>query len=156
MTHFTIGSSRPRWQTATMVLSILLVTLGFSSCKDFGIPNFTLSIQLDEGVVGYPAAGTYTYRDLSTIDYKYTAVNANLPADVVINDSHELGYGTLTMYRDLSVVAHVLDVRGKWTFTFTTDETSDDDKAITFSFDITLSGGIDSGTFTDSRGFHGT
>ncbi len=133
-------------------LTLLAAVISLGSCKDFGVPDFRLSIRVDEGVVGYPAAGTSTHRDLTTIDYKYTAINANLPADVVINGNHVLGYGKLTMYRDLDVTAHVLDLRDRWKITFTTSDTP----AVVFSFYVTLRGGIDSGTFTDERGFHGT
>jgi hypothetical protein len=56
------------------------------------------------------------------------------------------------MYTNVELIARLVDIRGGWHVLM-----QQTDPSVTFEFDITLDGaGITNGTFSDSRGYHGT
>jgi hypothetical protein len=139
---------------ATVALSCL-VMLPLTSCKEFGSPEYTLTISLGSGITGTPVAGTYTYKNLTEINYEYTATDANLPAIVQVNTTKFSESGTFTMYCDLAVKVYVFDIRATWDFTLIPEDADDETDYITYQ--VTFSGSsLTSGTFTDTKGHSGT
>jgi hypothetical protein len=84
--------------------------------------EFTLSVQVDAGVTGTPAAGTYRYMEGTSIDFQYSLkagycdllVKKN--GDTVHSSTWGPASGTIAMTQNLtlSVSSQVLDIRGKW------------------------------------------
>lgn len=134
-----------------------MIILSFSSCKNFGIPEFELKIAIEEGVEGTPEAGVYPYKDLSVVGYKYVAINPDHTVEVIVNGSRWASEGQFTMYNDLDVVARIIDIRGTWDFElkYTDPDTGEEQDPIEFK--ITFSGNdLLFGEFTDDRGYSGT
>jgi hypothetical protein len=128
---------------------ILLISNG--SCKDFGSPDYQLTITVNQGIVGNPESGTYSYKEFSVVDYNYTPLNSSLTVEVIRNGENWASSGSFKMYCDTEMVVQVLDIRGRWKFTL---EQSDIEFA---EYNVTFSGSDPlSGTFTDDRGYSGT
>lgn len=141
---------------ASIIIGIAII-LSFSSCKNFGIPEFELKITTEEGVEGTPEAGVYPYKDLSVIDYKYIAVNPEHTVEVIVNGTRWNSEGQFTMFTDLDVVARIIDIRDTWRFElrYTDPDTGEEQDPIEFK--ITFSGNdLLFGEFTDDRGYSGT
>ncbi len=123
----------------------------FVSCTSL---NYTLTVIVEDGVTGIPSSGNYVFKELSTVEFFYTPINELHTVEVWLNDKYRFsGQDSIVLYGDQYVLrAKIMDVRGKWKVKMVkTDSTTVD-----FEFTITLEGsdGI-SGTFTDSRGYHG-
>ncbi len=77
----------------------------------------TLTVKIDEGIIGTPAAGTYRYRKGTAVPYQYSAENSVL---VVKLDGNSVPKsGTLLMDKDHVLIVTVerpYDIRGKWRF----------------------------------------
>lgn len=144
--HFKIGI------IPLISIFILLMSLSFTSCKGFGIPDWTLEIIFEEGVAGTPSAGVYTYKELTTIDYNYYPIDNQHRVEVLINNARWSPAGQLIMYTDTKIVVRLFDLRGNWDFTLDDSNSSDEMKfSIGFFGDSVLSGG-----FNDSQGHSGT
>ena len=131
-----------------------LIILSLGSCKDFGVPDFKLAIEMENGVNGAPPAGVTTHKELDTIDYKYTAQDTQNQVEVLVNGTRRLSEGQLIMYTDLVVVARIFDIRDTWDFTL---EATSDSTVGKREFTVTFTGGgLLSGDFTDSNGHNGT
>jgi hypothetical protein len=132
----------------------LLLIAGGASCK-FGTPSYTLTVIVPDTITGSPASGEYTYKELTSVNFSYTAVNPLYSVEVYLNGKLRYGYsGSIYLYGDgYTLAPDIIDDRGNWTITMMdTSATS-----ATYTFTLTLSGpDVLSGTFTDSRGFHGT
>ena len=140
-------------QTYLLVILGITMVLCLSGCKDFGVPDYELNIQMGSGVEGTPASGTYTYKDLTTIDYNYTPINDEHQVELWVNGSRWLAAGTFTMYTNLDVVVQIIDIRGTWDFILTSSDTDEED----MEFSVTFSGdNLVNGDFTDDRGYAGT
>jgi hypothetical protein len=141
---------------AAIIIGIAII-LSFSSCKNFGIPEFELKITIEEGVEGTPEAGVYARKDLSVIDYKYIAINPGHTVEVIVNGSRWVSEGQFTMYSDLDVVARIIDIRGTWNFELKYKDPDTGEEQDPIEFNITFSGNnFLSGIFTDDRGYSGT
>jgi hypothetical protein len=140
-------------QTYVPIILSIAIVLYLSGCKGFGVPDYELSIQIGSGVEGTPPSGTYTYKELSTIDYSYKPLNSEHQVEVVVNGSRWASAGTFTMYTNLEVVVQIIDIRGTWDFRLK----STDANVETMEFSITFSGKTPiTGDFTDDRGYKGT
>lgn len=130
-----------------------LILFSFNSCKDFGIPDYKLTIQIKDGVEGTPAAGIYSYKDLALVDYKYTPKNTGTIVEVLVNGSRFSSEGQLTMYNDAILVAQLMDIRGKWKIVMRQPDYTTE--SVKFIIDFSGTEYL-TGTFTDDRGYHGT
>ena len=57
-----------------LLLTISLIFIN-TSCKNFGVPDYQFTVTLGEGVSGTPAAGTYSYKELSVVTYNHALSN---------------------------------------------------------------------------------
>ena len=132
-------------------LAVLLALLILGSCG-FGIPDYILTVILEDGVTGTPEAGTHEYGELETVSYDYEPIDPLHTVEVVTGTSRLSASGSLTMYADHSITARLVDLRGSWDVLMVETDSSE----TAFEFMITLSGsGLTSGTFSDSRGYSG-
>jgi hypothetical protein len=133
----------------------VLAFLAAGGCR-FGIPDYTLTVVVEEGVAGTPEAGEYTHQELTAVEYSYLPVNSLHTVEVLLNDSiRTSGTGSLVMYGDgYELRARLIDLRGAWKMKLAYDDTT---IAAPGEFTVTLSGtDITGGTFTDSRGASGS
>lgn len=136
-----------------MIVLGLVFLFSFNGCKNFGVPDYQLKIQIEGEVQGTPVPGVYTHTELDTIEYSYVALNSEYNVEVVVNGSRWDSEGEFIMYSNLDVVVRIIDIRGKWLFKLVDadEEIEDREFSITFSGDSLLIG-----TFTDSQGYSGT
>ncbi len=140
-------------QTYVPIILSIAIVLCLSGCKGFGVPDYELNIQVGSGVEGTPPSGTYTYKELTTIEYNYIPLNDEHQVEVLVNGSRWLAAGMFTMYTNLEVVVRIIDVRGTWDFLLTSTDSDVED----MQFKITFSGdNLIAGNFTDDRGYTGT
>lgn len=139
---------------AVLIFGIpILLFLSLSSCKNFGMPDYQLSITVESGVEGAPESGVYSYQELSAIDYNYIPLDALYTVEVMVNGGRWAAQGTFVMYTNLEVVARIIDIRDTWVFTIQRTDSTDEEP----EFNVTFSGeGLLSGSFTDDRGYSGT
>jgi hypothetical protein len=134
-------------------LGLLLLTFVWIAGCDFGIPDYTLFVTLEEGVQGTPVQGEHVYEDLSTISYDYESIVPGGTIEVFLNESQLSGTGSFTMYNSARLSARVLDIRGVWNVKMRWLASAE----VNFEFEITFDGPDPlGGTFTDNRGFQGT
>jgi len=140
-------------QTYVPIILGIAIILCISGCKDFGVPDYELNIQVGTGVEGTPPSGIYSYKELTTINYSYSSLDSDHQVEVVVNGSRWASAGTFTMYTKLEVVVQIIDIRGTWNFVLKSSDTDEEDMefSITFSGDDLLAG-----NFTDDRGYIGT
>jgi hypothetical protein len=134
--------------------SALLVSLLIPSCK-WGVPEYTLTVIVEEGITGVPEAGQYTYDELAQVDFAYTGVNSLHTVEVLLNDRiRNPAAGTIILYDDgYELKAKLVDIRGEWEIVMTYDDSSIDP----LEFTLTIEGAdLLSGTLTDSLGHHGS
>jgi hypothetical protein len=140
-------------QTYVPIILGMAIVLCLSGCKDFGVPDYELTIEVRSGVEGTPPSGTYTYKELTTIDYSYIPQNDEHQVEVLVNGSRWLAAGTFIMYTNLDVVVQIIDIRGAWDFLLTSEDSDVED----MQFEINFSGdNLIAGNFTDDRGYSGT
>ena len=142
--------------SATAVLKavamVFALILPLASCNFFGKPEYELKVTIDEGVAGTPVGGTQVLTDLTEVEYKYTPVNPLHTVEVIYDGVQAAAAGTVTMYKDITLLARLIDIRAAWTVTLTNDSDSTTNSTPT----ITFSGSnILGGTFSDSRGYSG-
>lgn len=136
-----------------IIVSVLIV-LSLGSCKDFGIPDYKLTIVVGNGVSGTPTTGVTTHKELDTINYEYAADDTQYQVEVFVNGSVSLSAGEWVMYTDLDVVAQIFDIRDTWDFTLAA---TSDSTVAEREFTVTFTGNsLLSGDFTDSNGHYGT
>lgn len=134
------------------VAMVFALILPLASCNFFGKPEYTLSVTVEPGLTGTPAAGVQTLADLTEVEYKYTPVNAKHTIEVIFDGVQSAASGTVTMYKNITLVARLIDIRAVWDIS-----TYDQNNAVTATYTITFSGAdILGGTFSDSRGYAGT
>jgi len=137
------------FKAAAVVLALILPLAG---CNFFGMPEYQLSVTVEPGVTGTPATSTEFLADLTEVEYAYTPVNSLHTVEVIFNGSQATASGTVTMYRDITLAARLVDIRDAWLVkSYKTDGTAIE------TFTISLAGNdILGGTFSDSRGYAGT
>jgi len=131
-------------------VQILVIILVLGSC-DFGTPDYRLNVIIEEGVTGTPQAGEEFHKDLSEISYEYTGIDPIHTVEVFLNNIRQTYTGKFAMYTDVTLIARLVDIRGRWSM-----EMQQTDPSETFTFEITFDGAsLTNGTFSDSRGNHG-
>ena len=138
---------------AAGALALLLVAAG-ASCK-LGSPDYTITVVIPQEITGTPVSGQYTYAELTQVSFSYSAVDPVYSVEVYLNNKIRYSSsGTVILYGDgYKLTADIIDNRGNWQITMVDATTG----AAAFAFTLTLTGpDVLSGTFTDSRGFHGT
>jgi len=131
-------------------IPIFLLLLVLGSCN-FGTPDYRLDVIIEEGVTGTPETGDYVHKDLSEVSFEYIGIDPIHTVEVFLNDIRQTYSGTFTMYTDVTLIARLVDIRGRWSMTIQQTEPVE-----TVEFDITFDGaGLTIGTFSDSRGNHG-
>ncbi|MBN2346896.1 MAG: hypothetical protein JXO51_10955 [Candidatus Aminicenantes bacterium] len=133
-------------------LCACVLLLSLAGCNFFGIPEYELTVTVEPGVTGTPASGVYAYTELDQVEYAYTPVDSRHTVQVLVDGGPEDPADTLTIYRSMTLLARLFDVRGSWKVTFyVTESTAGNEFTITFSGEDILGG-----TFSDDRGYHGT
>ena len=138
---------------AAGVLALILVAAG-AGCK-FGSPDYTITVVIPPEITGTPLSGQYTYKELTQVSFSYAAVDPNYSVEVYLNNKvRYASSGTVVLYADgYQLTADIIDNRGNWLITMVDTITT----KTAFEFTLTLTGpDVLSGTFTDSRGYHGT
>lgn len=134
---------------------VLLALLLSASCK-WGVPDYTLNVELGEGVTGTPEAGKHVYKELATVVLNYSGVNPLETVEVFLNGTiRKEGFGSLIMFGDhYELKASLIDIRGAYKVTLAYSDTT---VTAPDPFIITLTGADRlSGAFADERGYHGT
>jgi hypothetical protein len=132
-----------------IVLSII-IGLSFGSCKEFGIPDYTLTITIAEGINGTPSEGTHVHKELEAIEYNYIPDNEDLTVEVLVNGGRWAPSGVFTMFTHISVEVGLFDIRGTWDVNFSQPTDSEEDD---LEFKITIIGDdLLAGSFSDDRG----
>jgi hypothetical protein len=134
------------------VAMVFALILPLANCNFFGMPEYELSVTVEDGVTGTPAVGVQSLADLTEVEYKYTPVNAKHTVEVIYDGAQAAAAGTIKMYKSITLVARLIDIRTIWNITVY------DSNAVAIStYTITFSGtDILGGTFTDSSGHSGT
>jgi len=152
-------NSEKRLKRAGRLAAILalLALLPALSCN-WGVPDYTLTVVVEDGVTGTPAAGEHKYQELTVVTLNYSPVNPQHSVEAILNNQLKIpAMGTFTMYGDqYQLTARLVDIRGDWTVTLAYTDTS---VTAPEPFTISLTGpDLLSGTFTDSRpeGYYGT
>ena len=134
-------------------LGLILLSLFVIASCNFGVPDFTLYVTLEEGVEGNPVQGEHLYEDLSTVSYKYESVQPGANVEVYLNETRRSGIGSFVMYNSANLTARIIDIRGTWNMKMTWLSSAQ----VNFDYEITFYGPDTlGGTFTDNRGLHGT
>lgn len=132
-------------------LSVCALLLPLASCGFLSGPDYELLVTIESGVSGSPETGVQAHADLETVDYSYAPLNAKHTVEVMIDGGQETASGSLIIYHNTTLVARLVDIRGAWKVT----SVDDDSKETVFT--VTFDGAdILGGTFSDSRGYHGT
>jgi hypothetical protein len=139
--------------TALKAMAIVFaLILPLASCNFFGKPEYDLSVTVEPGLTGTPAAGIQTLADLTAVEYKYTPVNALHTVEVITDGGQAAASGTVIMYKSITLVARLVDIRATWDI-----NVYDSNVVAIATYTITFSGAdILGGTFVDSRGYTGT
>ncbi len=133
------------------ITQILLLFLVLGSCE-WGIPDYKITVIIKEGVTGTPEAGEYAHKELTTLSYEYIGIDPIHTVEVFINDIRQGASGTITVYTNFTLTARLVDIRGSWNMQLRWSDSAQVD----FDFSIMFDGAdLASGTFTDSRGYHG-
>jgi len=134
------------------IIFIIIYSLSLTGCKGFGAPDWELNVAIQDGIDGTPTAGSYTYKELETVEYNYYPIDDELTIEVLVNGSSWDLAGTFVMYNNINVVVTIFDIRGMWTITYKDDESEDEfDFVLEFTGDDLLSGNI-----IDDRGYVGS
>lgn len=115
--------------------------------------EYKLTVQVNEGVTGSPAAGTYYYKKGELVPYSYALADGYHLLSVKLNGSEVAASGNVTMNQDCVLYSSAQvkqDVRGSWNLSETYADGS------TFQVTATFSGTLFAGTVTDSEGGAGT
>lgn len=132
--------------------AVFVLILPLAGCNFFGLPEYELLITVEPGVQGTPLSGTQVLAELAEIEYKYTPANSLHTVEVILDGSQLAATNTITIYKSLTLVARLIDIRAAWNLTLTnSDSTNNSTPKLTFS-----GADILSGTFSDSRGYTGT
>jgi len=130
------------------VLTLLLISFG--GCKNFGSPDYTLTVVIEDGCTGTPEAGSYVLAEMDEIEYEYFPPEEGIIIEVLLNGNNNTDSGSIIMYNNVNLTVRILDIRGQWLFTYATENTEDQQITVTLSGDTPWGG-----TFTDSNGHNG-
>jgi len=134
--------------TFTVAYHHLLTAIAFK-----GTGDLSLSVLMEEGTTGTPEQGYYYFNGGDQINYNFSLLNGYRNLSVRLDNVVVEPTGTLTMTTNhvLAVYADIqYDIRGTWNMSEVYSDKSN------FSVTLTFTGGLDSGTVTDSDGGSGT
>jgi hypothetical protein len=133
-----------------ILIAFLVPAIGLMiSCKNFGSPDYSVTVILGPGISGTPAAGTSVHKEFDSIDYSYGPLEGATVPTVTINGTAKTASGTLMMFTHVQIEAYQTDIRGTWSFVLNETSTS----TTKSQMDVTFSGtSLISGTFMDSQG----
>ena len=147
-------------------LTVLLDNLAVSATGSFTVSDdhvlkaysagngeFSLTVTVNTGATGTPAAGTYVYKEGEPVDYSYSLLSGYGQLTVYVDGIDADVSGTLTMTKDRTIVVsaeELIDIQGDWTMKEAYNDQS------YFEVNVTFSGTMDSGTVVDSDGGSGT
>lgn len=142
-----------RWIGWTLLgLAGLAISAGWFSCKEFGIPEYPVTVVFEEGIEGTPAAGVHYYPDLTTVEYAYTATDSSHSVEVLIEETNWMPSGFFTVYGSLEILVKRFDVRGSWSVTLTSEGGGE----TLATYNMTFYGpDMLGGTVLDDRGYTG-
>ncbi len=130
---------------------LFFVTVSFiTGCKAIANPEYSITIEISEGIEGTPAPGTYIHKEFDKIDYKYKSTDENVQVELLVNGTKKALEGTFVVYNNFTVSVRRIDIRDTWEFSYLKEDGTTGNMDITFSGDT-----IFSGKFTDSRGYNG-
>lgn len=132
-------------------LLVIFMSFSFNGCNGFGVPDYTLTVTLEDGCTGTPDAGVYSMSELDQVKYEYTYPDENIKIEVLVNNSSRSSLGTLVMYNNITLTVRFIDIRGSWEFSYHIEDGSEVKMTIIFEGDTPFAG-----TFSDSRGYSGT
>ncbi len=135
---------------AWLFVCVLMIPL--AGCNFFGLPEYELSVTIEPGVQGTPLSGPQVLADLAEVEFNYTPLNSLHTVEVLVDGGRVAASGTVTMYKNITLVARLVDIRAVWNVNLNkSDGTSLSTSKVTFSGSDILGG-----TFSDSRGYAGT
>lgn len=138
---------RRKISNAILLILFIAAILPLSNCKNFGSPDYTLTIDVQEGVLGAPESSVTTYNEFDQIEYEYEAEDENKRIEVLANGTKFPLSGTITMFTDTNLVVRVIDLRDEWSFELTDVNDNDTELRIVFN-----GADVFGGTFIDDSG----
>jgi len=113
----------------TVILALFMSTGGCKKSKEVKdvISKKTLTVQLETGVTGQPAAGSHSYDLNTSVSYSYSPVTGYENLQVKLNGSPVSASGTITMNNDYTLNALAqrrMYFNGNWLITIEWDPAS--------------------------------
>lgn len=139
-------------QVITIIFFIFIIfTPGCKTAEE--VIQYTLTVDIGTGATGTPASGSHKHEQNAVVSYNYTLESGyqNLAVTLDGNSVSESGTFTITGNHTLAVTAEeIFDIRGNWRLTLDWETGPSD------TWDITFSGGLNSGTYMDEFAHTGT
>lgn len=105
--------------------------------------QYTLTVTVNTGVSGVPSTGIYTYDENQSVSYNYTLLAGYGILVVTLDGIQVADSGLITMNTNHDLQAFVgFNINGHWDG----KAVDDDGYGLHYSFELTFSGGYDSGT----------
>lgn len=140
---------------STLILSgvFVLITLCTMVSCNLGKPDYTLTVEVGSGIVGYPETGSYEHKEFTQVEYFYEAIEGGTSPEVLLNSTRLDTEGSFTIFADVKLTIRQIDIRKTWEISLLIGTT----QAEFDKYEITFSGNDNiSGTFVDERGRGGT
>jgi hypothetical protein len=135
-----------KWFTLLVGL-FFLGLMTFPGCKTADAQNYTLTVTLEEGVEGTPAAGSFDYEENAVVNYNYSLQFGYYNLVVTLDGNAVEDAGTITMNRNhtLNVTADAMvNLNGSWKGNCVYQGKN-------FSFSAHFGGGFYTGTVFNAR-----
>jgi hypothetical protein len=100
-----------------VVLAGLVAQPGCKTSDETDVNQFTLTVVLEAGVSGTPAAGTYTYEQGDVVNYNYSLMSGYQNLSVTLDGAVVAASGAVTMNGNHTLTVSAsggFDIRGKW------------------------------------------
>ena len=131
----------------------LLVTLTTLVNCNLGSAEYTLIVEVGEGIVGFPQGGTYEHIEFTEVEFKYESIAGGTPPQVFLNATRMGSEGAVKIFADAKLTVKQTDIRAKFEITLLIANTN----AEVDKYNITFSGSSNlGGIFVDERGRGGT
>ena len=138
---------RRKISNAILLILFIAAILPLGNCKNFGSPDYTLTIDVQQGVVGTPESSVTTYNEFDQIKFEYEAEDENTRIEVLANGTKFPLSGTVTMFTDTNLVVRVIDLRDEWIFELV--DVNDNETELRIVFE---GADVFGGTFYDNNG----
>jgi hypothetical protein len=138
-------------RTIGSLIGVAVLLLLLAGCNPFRQMQYNLSVTVEDGVKGTPTSGVQALDELTEVEYNYYPENVLHTVEALIDGAQLVAGATITIYKDTTLVARLVDIRGAWTMTST------DANGVKTTFTVTFSGpDVLGGTFIDDQGHAGT